>query len=547
MTATNTRPSARTTYSSLALVAVVVFGITQIPFLLGSRWAPRGSVYDGLVGMIDDQNMSYSFIRQASEGDWLFVNRLTHLPHKPALLNLEWLAVGRMTGWLNGSDATIYTIWRLVGTGLLLVGFWQLAAAIGLGQFERRVALWMCAFGGGFGWVFLGLERTGLTPPFPEATLDLSDAIHPFSHIFANPHLSVSHGLSLLFLAAYVAGESSGRVRWYVVAGGIAAIHGLVRPYDLIMIYGAVPLFILVERAATGGWSRRTTLLRLMPLLVTAPVLAYCVALFRFHPVFKYWASQGEVRTIGLHWHLLSFGLAGILFLARLGMARRYPLKSPGERFLLVWVLGALVMVHGKSLPGFGFIPFAPVFGVTLPSVMLVLGSVLIGRLKEIWTGRPAWGRGSVIAALVIGNALGSAVWILKISRNLACFPDHYITAAEHDAHVWLNQHANRSDVVLSALASGNRMAKYVSCRLVLGHWSVTPHVKELGERVERFYRGAMTRDEARALLDELDVRWIYRGPPERELGIADLPELEWVAERYASGNVQVFACEPQH
>ena len=82
-------------------MAAAVAGITQVPFLLGERWAPVGTVYDGLVGMTSDQNMAYSFIRQAAEGHWLFVNRLTHIDHQPVLLNIEWLAVGRLTAWLS--------------------------------------------------------------------------------------------------------------------------------------------------------------------------------------------------------------------------------------------------------------------------------------------------------------------------------------------------------------------------------------------------------------------------------------------------------------
>jgi hypothetical protein len=40
--------------------------------------------------------MYFSFIRQATEGHWLFVNRLTSLDHQPVLLNVEWFAVGRL-------------------------------------------------------------------------------------------------------------------------------------------------------------------------------------------------------------------------------------------------------------------------------------------------------------------------------------------------------------------------------------------------------------------------------------------------------------------
>lgn len=541
MTANNPGTSSRSIPWTVVFVAIAVMAVTQVPYLLGSRWAPPGSVYDGLVGMTDDQNMSFSFIRQGTEGHWLFVNRLTHLNHQPVLLNLEWLAVGRLIGWLKGSVTWAYAVWRLLGIVLLVAGFWSLTGAVGLNRFLRSLTLWLCAFGGGFGWMILAPERMGIIPHIPSAALDLSDAIHAFSHMFANPHLSVSHGMSLLFLAAFVAGEQTGKTRWYAMAAGVAALHGLVRPYDLIVMLGVIPLFILVERAITGKWSWRTTALRTLPLFVTAPVLGYYVALFRFHPVFKYWASQGEVEAVSVHWQLVNLGLAGLLFLGRLGWARRVPLKSSSERLLTVWIAGILLLMHGKHLPGLGFMPYAPVCGLALPSIMLVVGACLLEPLERVWHGAPAWRRLGLVAAFVAVNSISSVIWVAKITRNLAYLPDHYI-AAEHMAHEWMSQRADPSDVLLSTLPSGNRMAKYVSCRFVLGHWSATPHVEELSKRVERFYGGTMTVDEATSLLDELHAHWIYFGPRERALGGGDPGTLRGVAPRYAKDDVQIFS-----
>jgi hypothetical protein len=98
---------------------------------------------------------------------------------------------------------------------------------------------------------------------------------------------------------------------------------------------------------------------------------------------------------------------------------------------------------------------------------------------------------------------------------------------------------------VLSTLASGNRMAKYVSCRFALGHWSVTPNVKDLTIRIDRFYRGEMTDDEASRLLDDLNVRWIYFGPHERQLGTFAPGHYRGITTEYANGQVQVLSYEP--
>lgn len=530
------------------VLALAVFAITQVPFWLGDRWAPEGTVYDGLVGMVDDQNMYFSFIRQAAEGDWLFVNRLTHVEHQPALFNVEWLAVGRLMHGLGDSQAGAYAIWRAVGVLLLIFGFWALAGRVLADSFQRRLALLLCAFGGGFGWIFLVLERAGALQEYPALTLDLSEALHPFSHLFANPHLSVSHGLSLWFLAAFVAGEQTGRPRCYLAAGAIAVLHALIRPYDLILIYGILPAYILVEWAATRTWSWRTTALRLVPLAATAPVLLYYVALFQFHPVFKYWSSQGNVAAPGLPWHLLSFGAAGVLCAARLCLVRRYPLQ-PAERLLLVWIGGVLFLIHGKSLPGLRFLPFAPVFGVTLASAMLIVGVRVVSSEALYPHGRLAWGRTALFAAVTSACCLSSAVWILKVCHNLRSFRDHYIPAAEYAAFRWLNENAGRSDVVLSTLPSGNRMAKYVSARFALGHRFVTPHAQEIAGRVDRFLAGQMSSAEANGLLSDLNVRWIYVGAPERSAATGTTGfhpgEIPGVAERLDARDARVLSFEP--
>lgn len=522
---------------------LVAFAITEVPFALGDRWAPAETVFDGLTGMTHDQNMYFSFIRQGAEGRWLFSNRLTHLEHGPAMLNLEWLAVGRLVAWLGGNVKLAYALWRFAGTALLISGFWCLAGVVGLSRVQRRVGAVLCAFGGGFGWIFLVLERAGLIAPMPMAMLDISDATHPFSHIFFNPHISLSHGFSLFTLAAYCAGEKTGMLRWYAVSSLLAAVHGLIRPYDLILLYGTVPLFVLIELAVSRSWSWRKTAARGLPLVVTAPVVAYNAALFQFHPVFKYWASQGVVKPFPLTWHFLSLGVAGLLFAARLCLVRRYPLKSPSERFLVAWLAGVLFLFHGHKFPWFSFMPYTPVFGATLPSVMLILGMVVLDSRHV--PEHPGGKRFALVALFVFVASLGSVVWMAKICRNLAFLPEHYIPLAEYESYDWLENHAEPSDVIVSSLFSGNRMAKYVTARFALGHLAVTPHVHELSRRIEEFYSGELTVDEARSLLDELHARWIYRGPVERDLGTFDPAEIPGVIEQHAADDVKVYSYQP--
>lgn len=526
------------------VAAVAVLVITQIPFWFGFRWAPQGTVFDGLTGLVHDQNMYFSYIRQAAEGEWLFRNRLTHLEHDPALFNIEWLAVGRLMGWLGGTDSAAdiaFAVWRVLGGCVLIGGFWWLANVLLRNEFQRRTALWLCAFGGGFGWIFQILQYAGLIKPIEIASHDISGSVHPFSHILFAPHISCSHGMTLLFLAAFVRGEQTGRPRWYVMAALLAAFHGLFRPYDLIMISGAIPLFIVTERVITGQWSWRATALRIIPLAVIAPVVAYYALLFEFHPVFKHWAHQGIIPHFNVFWHFFSLGWAGLFFLLRLALVRRFPLNTSGERLVLVWIVAVLLLFHGHRLPFFSFMPYTPVFGATLPSAMLALG---LAVLNSDWSGLswPAWRRQGLFVAFAIVTSASSTVWFAKICRNLAYLPEHYIPAAQHDAYGWLNQHAAHSDVVFSTLFSGNRMAKYVSARFVLGHKAVTPNRPAIEQRVETFYRGKLSSAEAAAMLTEFQTRWIWLSPIEQELGTVSLEQIPGVTRRYAKPGIEIYS-----
>jgi hypothetical protein len=69
--------------------------------------------------------------------------------------------------------------------------------------------------------------------------------------------------------------------------------------------------------------------------------------------------------------------------------------------------------------------------------------------------------------------------------------------------------------------------------------------VHELSRRIEEFYSGELTVDEARSLLDELHARWIYRGPVERDLGTFDPAEIPGVIEQHAADDVKVYSYQP--
>src|SRR5882672_937639 len=107
----------------------------------------------------------------------------------------------------------------------------------------------------------------------------------------------------------------------------------------MIVLYTAIPVFVLVESVVVRRIEWRKLLLRILPLLMVAPVFVYTVFIFEVHPVFKYWASQGVDPPEPVSTTFALMGLAGVLVLVRLCLLGKYPFKTTTERLLLAWML----------------------------------------------------------------------------------------------------------------------------------------------------------------------------------------------------------------
>lgn len=539
----------------LLTLAAFLYGITAIPYVLAASRAPARAVFDGFLVFDEDQDMYFSFIRQGADGHVLFINRLTSAEHKPVFLNLEWLAVGWAQA-LVGSPDVAYQLWRAAGALGVVCGFWALAQVTLQNPVQRRIAMAMALFGGGFQWLFFlrneVFQLAGLSgDPWP---LEFPFfATHPFGQVLANPHFAFPLGLVLFLFAAYVKGEQTKNWRWYVAAGILAALDGLARPYDMIALYVAIPIFVVVE-SVRGKLDWRTAWLRTLPLVVVAPVFLYTIYLFDMHPVFRYWASQGSGTRFGIVDTLAHVGLAGPLVAVRLALRRRFPLRSSAERLLLCWLGCVFFLVHSREIPLFRFMPYTPQLMTILMPPAILLGIVALGpaETREPKGAQPAatdgrnrvasrWrGATVVVTAFLAFNAIDSVTLLGRLTpdgRDLT----HYIPQTEMEAFQWLDQHASENDVVLSGQQTGHRLAKNASVRVALGHWSVTPLSRTIAENALYFYAARMTSAETAEFLEQLHVTWIYFGLNERALGLPDLDHLPGFTKHVLNGGVTVY------
>lgn len=496
-----------------ASLGVLLFYVTEIAYAIVAARAHDGYVPLGFVSLAMDIYSYFSFIHQAAQGHWLFRNDMTHQPCDRVFFNLQWLVIGKCMGWFGWSPQLTFTIWRFAGSLTLMLGFAALAVVALPRTWQRVTALVMCAFGGGFGWVIaiLGTFRlidTSKTLGLRNPAIDLITAIHPFGQILKNPHYSLPHGTFLIVIALFITAERTRRARWYVAAAAMAVIQGLMRPYDLITICAAIPLFILIECVLSRKIDLRTNALRALPAVVSAPLVGYYYYIFSIHPVFKFWASQGDQKTTPIHWHTLGFGLAGLLFAWRILCIRKRPMTDPAERLLVVFAAAMFLLFHGNYLSR--LLSFSPQIGISLMAPLILVAVGMLPALAERFRIQRPRTRAAFLVAFLAVNSIGSVLYVVWNANIGATIARNYLREPDAEAVAWLASRVKPNDVVLSTENLGSRIAFLLPVRVALGHWALTPDVKELGKKFERFVGGEMPRGKASAFIEEIRPRFIY-------------------------------------
>jgi len=526
------------------LLAVAVYLLSCIPYEYAEVHAPEGSMFIGQVAVGDDVNSYYSFIRQAAEGHWLFRNAMTHMEHDAIFVNLEWLLLGWGMALFDWSTRAVFEVWRISGAFMILLAFAALALVTLPTRRERIIALLMFAFGGGFGWFIYLLALAGVIdinsgPDITNPAFDLSTAPHPFGQIVKNPHFALPHGTFLVVVACYAVAEKTSKRSRYCWAAVAAVLHGLIRPYDLISLFAILPTFIVVEIAVKGRVDLGLLVKRTIPLLAMAPLLVYYVYIFSYHPIFKYWASQGVQPPVPVVWHLLGFGLAGVLCLWRLCRFTRYPLTSSCDRLLAVWVIVLLVMFHGNRV--LSFMPYTPQLGVPLVTPMIVLGVAIFRRAATGTASRagPAWVAGILVFLVV--NALSTPLYLIRACEAAVSSNRNYIEIKDLEAIRWLGSRVRETDVIVADYPIGTKLGQFLDGRVLIGHWALTPHIEEMSARADRFLAGQMDREEATSFLEGVRARYIYVSPRNERAGPEYFQRLPGLNLEFENAGVMVF------
>ena len=527
---------------SLAVLCVVfaAFFESYLPYYFADHNKPPSASFLGQAAHTTDQNMYFSFIRQAYDGNIIFNNRLTATPNGGAFVNLQFLAVGRAMRAFHLSENAAYQVWRFAGVCFLTLGF-MLLSLVALPSLSKRLAS-LCVFvlAGGFGAFFHFAASNGLLSREAAFTLmpDLWSGMLPFQQLMLNPNFSLPHGLMLVGFALFLLAEVRSQSLWlYVASGAVFLVNGFVRPYDLISLAVVFPVFIATEAIRRFDW--RVCALRAIPLALALPALGYSVWLFEYHPIFKYWSQQGHNIQFmpSPHIQMFAYGCIGLLAIGRILQFRSNPL-SLVERFLLVWFVGIFFCAHlGSFVPALGF---SPQNCIPLFAPLVVFAFSLRLRLQRFRRGMFI----AVVAALLVISNIGGVAYSSQPFTGTPDTRNYCATADEKAALDWLDRNLRQGAVVLAMPPASGRVSKYSSVSSLVGHHSVTPHYNSILARVRRLLATRQFASYEHGVLRELGADYLYVGPQEQRMLGFDPNTAPGLTRVFAQGEVAIYKVE---
>ncbi len=522
----------------IGLFSIALFLESSIPYLYAERKNLDKNTFLGQIIYTPDQDMYFSFIRQAHDGHFIFSNRLTYIPNKPAFINLQFWLVGTLQRFTGLSENGIYYLWRFMGVLLLTIGIFMLARILLPTRRQVLACMALLLFTGGFGFLFAALNSAHLIglEAAHAGILDMKFGFLPFQQAMTNPNFSFPHGFILIAYGWFLLGEQTGKTKYYILCGLFFNIIGLIRPYDIMAPYLIFPAYILL----TDGFRFRLKelLVRLLPLFMIVPVLGYNVWLFKINDIFKYWSLQGlnagSLPSPILHY--LAYGIAGILAIIRVAQIKKNPFTRT-DRFLLVWFLVTFVVIQlGKYLPIIGF---SPQIGVYLAIPLGLLGCSI--RFRPGFSTFKYYGVIAIVTACVVISNVSILMYYCKNFNDTDKTPIFYANKNEMDAMQWLAKNTAEGTVVLAMPSTSLRIAKYTSDNVVAAHYSVTPHYKESAAMASHIYADSVLGAGQKETLQKLNIGYIYIGPSEIEANNVNVLNDGTLTQVYANALVRIY------
>ncbi|NPV76743.1 MAG: hypothetical protein HPY59_10265 [Anaerolineae bacterium] len=457
---------------------------TNIPYIFGLISGGDGVIFGGLIQNPIDGNTYLAKMYQGYEGDWKF-----HLPYsiergEGAYLFLFYLFLGHLSRWLGFPQVVVFHIARIVSSvALFLSVFLFIERLLPPENSLRRLALVLCLFGSGLGWLafFFNLFT---------ADIWVAEAF-PFLAAYTNPHFPLGLAL-ILFLLVYSYRVDS--FRSFLLAAVLGLSLAIVLPFGVVVLAG----IFLIENIWRYLSERRVVIWPFLTLIGGGVYLLYQYFAILQDPVLAAWNLQNMTLSPPL-WDVI-LSLSPAFFLAIIGYRKAIrSLPAFSVRMLYGWALFGLLLIYfpfnlqRRFMLGL-FIPFSLLAALGLINISKKVGN----RARYVYSI-------TVVVSVLTNGLVLSAGFFGILARDAKI----YYSQSEREAFNWIVKNTPEDSVILASVEMGLLIPAHTGRRVLYGHPFETIHAEKRVESVKNFFQGTLDQEEINQLVRNNGVDYI--------------------------------------
>jgi len=498
-----------------------------------------------------DYNVYISKIRQGQEGRMSVVDKYDNHPEqKGVFLQMFYLTSGKITKLFNISPSTTYHLLRIVMSILWISTIIFLCIF-----YLRKTSL-----------VNLGVVLSLLTASFPvfyrfenqwwvTFYMNWWQELDIFKRISFIPH-DIFNYISIAVLSLLLSQAAKNNSNKYLPAiCFLLFISVFIQPSSALLFIVSWVLFHAISTIWSGSFEKdkiavilKQTSVIFISILI--PIL-YIKAVTSIYP----WKSlldfdQNNRLSVNVKEYILSFG--PIFFTGMAGLILLFIKKNRNLLSLATWVIGvSVLLILFKFFPyqsELRFIQTSNHIPLAILSVYFI--SYLISKLKNAFVTYCIY----IVVAFIILLGLVQGYFSLKSQTQfinqravatipLVPYPPQvmYPMSDFYNGLKWLETNTDHKTVVLSKITAGNYIPAYSGNFVYLGSTGETPDFNQRTEKVNEFFSGSLTEDQALKFLKKENISYVFYGPQEKENSIKDISLYTFLKADYQSPMVTIY------
>lgn len=535
----------------LVAFVLAIIAITGLPYLYAYVSTPSGLQFMGIILNVPDTAQYLSWARESMHT--IFIqNKLTPEQGPAVYFNLFWLVVGRLAAAVGVGPVEATQMVRPVAGAVYITAIYWFTGLIFANRLQRWTSTIVAVLGGGLGWLLvLDKQLTHATDVAFPLDLYVTEP-NTFLSIMAFPLQAMAGGLLVFSLGLAALALERSSVRLAAISGITGALLGLQHGYDLVVIYALVGTVVLARLLLARG-NFRPMVLAVLVCGPSVPTALYNLYITSTSPVWKgalaQYGNAGVFTPPPPHLIIL-LGLPLVITIAGLVAGVRGATWSrvsewtrtaaAREQLVLVWLVVGFVLLYIPT----GY-QIKMLVGWQIPLSILATRTVFRVTAHE-WWGRRLTGRTwapACVAGLFIFSVLPTNAYLFTwrfVDLGRHEYP-YYLHQDEVKALDWLAGNSAASDVVLSSLTVGQYVPSISENNAFLAHWAMTLDYYSKRNMVEAFFQQQLP-DAARSeLMRDFNVRFVFYGPAERELGPYNPDLSRNLARVYANAEVVIY------